>query len=66
MNKALREAHVLFKIPYEKIQVVIHPQSIIHSAVSFVDGNIICQMGANNMEILSIRPRFSMKKISNR
>ena len=35
----------------KKIQVVIHPQSIIHSAVSFVDGNIICQMGANNMEI---------------
>ncbi|MCH2227904.1 MAG: 1-deoxy-D-xylulose-5-phosphate reductoisomerase [Candidatus Caenarcaniphilales bacterium] len=53
MNKALEviEAHVLFKISYEKIQVVIHPQSIIHSAVSFTDGNIICQMGANNMEI---------------
>lgn len=53
MNKALEviEAHILFKVPYEKIQVVIHPQSIIHSAVSFTDGNIICQMGANNMEI---------------
>lgn len=53
MNKALEviEVHALFKIPYEKIKVVIHPQSIVHSAVSFIDGNIIAQLGATNMEI---------------
>jgi 1-deoxy-D-xylulose-5-phosphate reductoisomerase len=53
MNKALEviEVHALFKIPYEKIKVVIHPQSIVHSAVSFIDGNIIAQLGSANMEI---------------
>lgn len=53
MNKALEviEVHALFKIPYEKIRVVIHPQSIVHSAVSFIDGNVIAQLGATNMEI---------------
>lgn len=53
MNKALEviEVHALFKIPYEKIKVVIHPQSIVHSAVSFIDGNIIAQLGSTNMEI---------------
>lgn len=53
MNKALEviEVHALFKIPYEKIKVVIHPQSILHSAVSFIDGNIIAQISSTNMEI---------------
>lgn len=53
MNKALEviEVHALFKIPYKKIKVVIHPQSIVHSAVSFIDGNIIAQLGSTNMEI---------------
>jgi 1-deoxy-D-xylulose-5-phosphate reductoisomerase len=53
MNKALEviEVHALFKIPYEKIKVVIHPQSIVHSAVSFIDGNVIAQLGSTNMEI---------------
>ncbi|MFM7457369.1 MAG: 1-deoxy-D-xylulose-5-phosphate reductoisomerase [bacterium] len=53
MNKALEviEVHALFKIPYEKIKVVIHPQSVVHSAVSFIDGNIIAQLGSTNMEI---------------
>jgi 1-deoxy-D-xylulose-5-phosphate reductoisomerase len=51
MNKGLEviEAHWLFGIPYEKIQVVVHPESIIHSGVEFVDGSILVQMGAPDM-----------------
>lgn len=53
MNKGLEviEAHHLFNLPYEKIDVVIHPQSIIHSAVEFVDGSILAQMGVPSMHI---------------
>jgi 1-deoxy-D-xylulose-5-phosphate reductoisomerase len=53
MNKALEviEAHVLFEIPYEKIQIVIHPQSIVHSAVTYYDGNTLAQLGSANMEV---------------
>ncbi len=53
MNKGLEviEAHYLFKIPPEKIEVVIHPQSIIHSMVEFVDGSIISQMGITDMKL---------------
>lgn len=51
MNKGLEviEAHWLFGIPYEKIQVVVHPESIIHSGIEFVDGSILVQMGAPDM-----------------
>lgn len=51
MNKGLEviEAHHLFGVPYEKIEVVIHPQSIIHSMVEFVDGSILAQMGVPDM-----------------
>ncbi|OQW98794.1 MAG: 1-deoxy-D-xylulose-5-phosphate reductoisomerase [Elusimicrobia bacterium A5] len=45
------EAHYLFGIPYQKIEVVIHPQSIVHSAVEFVDGSIIAQMGRADMRL---------------
>ena len=50
-NKGLEmiEAHFLFGVPMEKIDVVIHPESIIHSMVEFVDGSIIAQMSQNNM-----------------
>jgi len=53
MNKGLEviEAHHLFGLPYEKIDVVIHPQSIIHSAVEFLDGSILAQMGVPSMHI---------------
>ena len=53
MNKGLEviEAHHLFNIPYEKIKVVIHPESIVHSAVEFIDGSIIAQMGNPSMHI---------------
>ncbi|MBW7876232.1 MAG: 1-deoxy-D-xylulose-5-phosphate reductoisomerase [Candidatus Cloacimonetes bacterium] len=51
MNKGLEviEAHWLFDIPYEQIQVIVHPQSIIHSLVSFVDGAVMAQMGNPDM-----------------
>jgi 1-deoxy-D-xylulose-5-phosphate reductoisomerase len=53
MNKALEviEARWLFDLPPEKIRVVIHPQSIIHSLVEFHDGSLICQLGPPDMRI---------------
>jgi len=52
-NKALEviEAHVLFGIPYDRIEVVVHPQSIIHSMVEFEDGSVIAQLGVPSMEL---------------
>ncbi len=51
MNKGLEviEAHFLFGVDYDNIKVKIHPQSIVHSMVEFVDGSIICQMGKTDM-----------------
>ena len=51
MNKGLEmiEAHWLFNVPASKIEVVIHPQSIIHSMVQFADGSIKAQMGVPDM-----------------
>ncbi len=53
MNKGLEviEAHWLFGQPAEHIQVVVHPQSIIHSMVEFVDGSVKAQMGVPDMKI---------------
>lgn len=53
MNKGFEviETHYLFNIPYDSIEVVIHPQSIIHSLVEFIDGSILAQMSLNNMEL---------------
>ncbi len=52
-NKGLEmiEARWLFDIPMEKIDVVIHPQSIVHSMVEFVDGSIIAQMSTTDMAL---------------
>jgi len=51
MNKGLEviEAHWLFSVPAEKIEVVIHPQSIIHSLVQYVDGSVIAELGNPDM-----------------
>jgi len=51
MNKALEviEAHWLFGIAVEKIEVLIHPESIVHSLVEFVDGSVIAQLGRPDM-----------------
>jgi 1-deoxy-D-xylulose-5-phosphate reductoisomerase len=53
MNKGLEiiEAHWLFDLPSEKIEVLIHPQSILHSAVQFVDGSVIGQLGVPDMRL---------------
>jgi 1-deoxy-D-xylulose-5-phosphate reductoisomerase len=52
-NKALEviEAHYLFGVPYDRIDVVVHPQSIIHSFVEFVDGSVLAQLGFPTMEL---------------
>jgi 1-deoxy-D-xylulose-5-phosphate reductoisomerase len=53
MNKGLEliEAHYLFGLPSERIEIVIHPQSVIHSLVEFVDGSMLAQLGAPDMRI---------------
>lgn len=53
MNKGFEviEAHWLFDIPYEQIQVVLHPQSIVHSMVEYVDHSVMAQMGAPDMRL---------------
>lgn len=53
MNKGLEliEAYWLFGIPIEKIKIIIHPQSIIHSMVEYVDGSVIAQAGVPDMKI---------------
>lgn len=65
-NKGLEviEAHWLFNMPYEKIDVVIHPQSIVHSLVEFADGAVIAQLGIPDMKLpiqyaLSYPERFN-------
>ena len=51
MNKGLEmiEAHWLFNVPAEQIEVVIHPQSVIHSLVQYVDGSVIAELGNPDM-----------------
>lgn len=53
MNKGLEiiEAHFLFGIPYERIDVLIHPTSIVHSMVEFVDGATVAQLGTPDMRV---------------
>ena len=53
MNKGLEiiEAHHLFNMPYEKIDVIIHPQSVVHSAIENKDGSVIAQLGVPSMHI---------------
>jgi 1-deoxy-D-xylulose-5-phosphate reductoisomerase len=67
MNKGLEviEAHWLFAIPYEKIEVVVHPQSIIHSMVEFVDDSIKMQASLPSMH-LPIQDALSYPRRLNR
>ncbi len=53
MNKGLEliEAHHLFSVPYEQVEVLIHPQSIVHSLVEFVDGATMAQLGWPDMAV---------------
>jgi len=53
MNKGLEliEAHYLFGLPSRRLDVVVHPQSVIHSMVEFVDGSVLAQLGSADMRI---------------
>ncbi len=53
MNKGLEviEAHHLFNISYENIEVVVHPQSVVHSLVRFKDGSVLAQMATTDMRL---------------
>ena len=53
MNKALEviEAHLLFDVPYDQIDVVVHPESIVHSMVEFIDGSVKAQLGEPDMRV---------------
>jgi len=53
VNKGLEliEAHLLFGIPFERIEVTVHPQSIVHSMVEFVDGSVLAQCSPPNMKL---------------
>jgi 1-deoxy-D-xylulose-5-phosphate reductoisomerase len=53
MNKGLEiiEAHWLFGLPYERIDVIVHPESIVHSLVEFIDGGQIAQLGLPDMRL---------------
>jgi 1-deoxy-D-xylulose-5-phosphate reductoisomerase len=53
VNKGLEviEAHLLFDVPYDRIDVTVHPQSIVHSMVEFVDGSTIAQASPPNMRL---------------
>jgi len=53
VNKALEviEAHYLFAVDYERVDVVIHPQSVIHAFTEFVDGSVLAQVGFPTMEL---------------
>jgi len=52
-NKALEviEAHYLFDLRFDQIDIVVHPQSVVHSFVEFVDGSVLAQLGAPSMEV---------------
>ena len=53
VNKGLEviEAHFLYDMPYEKIKVVVHPQSIVHSMIQFYDGAVMAQLGVPDMRL---------------
>jgi len=53
MNKGLEliEAHLLFGIPEEQIEIVVHPQSVIHSMVAYRDGSVLAQLGSTDMRV---------------
>jgi 1-deoxy-D-xylulose-5-phosphate reductoisomerase len=52
-NKALEliEAHYLFRVSYDALEVVVHPQSVVHAFVEFCDGSVLSQLGFPSMEL---------------
>ena len=67
MNKAFEviEVHHLFRVPWEKIEVVIHPESIVHSMVEFTDGSIKAQLSPPDMHLPIQYAMFYPKRITN-
>ena len=53
VNKGLEiiEAHLLFDIPFDRIEVTVHPQSVVHSMVEFIDGSVLAQASPPNMKL---------------
>jgi 1-deoxy-D-xylulose-5-phosphate reductoisomerase len=53
VNKGLEliEAHLLFDIPFDRIEVTVHPQSVVHSMVEFIDGSVLAQCSPPNMKL---------------
>jgi 1-deoxy-D-xylulose-5-phosphate reductoisomerase len=53
MNKGLEliEAHYLFGVPAERIDILVHPQSIVHSLVEYADGSMLAQLGPSDMRV---------------
>ena len=53
MNKGLEliEAFYLFPVNIDQIKILVHPQSIVHSMVSYVDGSVLAQLGSTDMRI---------------
>jgi 1-deoxy-D-xylulose-5-phosphate reductoisomerase len=78
MNKGLEliEAHYLFGLPEDRIDILVHPQSVIHSLVSYVDGSVLAQLGSPDMRtpiayalgwpkrITAPSPRLDLAKIA--
>ncbi|MDT8435175.1 MAG: 1-deoxy-D-xylulose-5-phosphate reductoisomerase [Gemmatimonadota bacterium] len=67
-NKALEviEAHLLFGIPYDRIEVVAHPGSIVHSLVEFRDGSTVAQLGYPTMEVPVLYALSAPERLPNR
>ncbi|MFL0268268.1 1-deoxy-D-xylulose-5-phosphate reductoisomerase [Candidatus Clostridium radicumherbarum] len=66
MNKGLEviEAHWLFNAAFENIQVVVHPQSIIHSMVEYIDGSVLAQLGPTDMRLpIQYALNYPLRKI---
>ncbi|MBI4202131.1 MAG: 1-deoxy-D-xylulose-5-phosphate reductoisomerase [Chloroflexi bacterium] len=67
MNKALEvvEAHWMFGVPWEEIEVVLHPQSIVHSLVEFCDGSVKAQLGQPDMRLPLQYALFYPERVAN-
>jgi 1-deoxy-D-xylulose-5-phosphate reductoisomerase len=67
MNKAFEviESHWLFSVPWDKIEVVVHPQSTIHSMVEFADGSVKAQMGPPDMRLPIQYALFHPQRVAN-
>src|SRR5207245_4949280 len=68
VNKALEviEAHFLFGLPYPAVQVVVHPQSVVHAFVEFVDGSVLAQVGFPTMELPILYALTHPERVSDR